>query len=172
MTEEFLQHIWKFRLFDNLNLTTSTQESIEIIKVGGHNSNSGPDFFNSKIKIGKTLWAGNVEVHLLSSDWKKHKHTSDKAYNNIILHVVYENDEPICRLNGDLIPTIELKNRFNKNTYNKYVDFKSNKNWIPCEKQINIVPQIVINAWLDRILIERLERKANYILESLKQNKK
>jgi hypothetical protein len=101
MTEEFLHYIWKFRLFDQLNLTTTDGESIEIIKVGEHNFDSGPDFFNAKIKIGKTTWAGNIEIHIHSSDWKKHTHQNDKAYDNIVLHVVYNLDEAIKRKSGE-----------------------------------------------------------------------
>ena len=74
MTEEFLHYLWKFRLFDQLNLKTTAGEAIEIIKVGDHNFDAGPDFFNAHIKVNKTVWAGNVEVHVRSSDWKKHFH--------------------------------------------------------------------------------------------------
>lgn len=171
MSEEFLHYIWKFRLFDQLELETIAGEAIEIVKVGEHNFDSGPDFFNSKIKIGKTLWAGNVEVHINSSDWKKHFHQKDKAYDNIILHVVHNADEQLFRKSGDGIPTIEIKNRIDNKIYQNYLNFKSSSDWIPCEKQINRVPDLIINSTIDRLLLERLERKSTSIVESLKLNK-
>jgi hypothetical protein len=93
-TEDFLHYVWKFRLFDKTNLKTADGESIEIYSAGLHNTDSGPDFHNARIKIGDTTWAGNVEVHVPSSDWRKHNHTTDNAYNNVILHVVYRDDDP------------------------------------------------------------------------------
>jgi len=92
-TEDLLHYIWKFRLFDRANLRTTTGETIEVLSAGLHNTDSGPDFTNARIKIGDTTWAGNVELHLSSSDWKKHNHTTDNAYDNVILHVVYREDE-------------------------------------------------------------------------------
>ena len=97
MNESFLHHLWKLKLFNQENLKTSEGEVIEIVKAGQHNRDAGPDFFNAKIKIGKTLWAGNVEIHLRSSDWQKHFHHTDKEYDNIILHVVEEDDFEIKR---------------------------------------------------------------------------
>src|ERR1051326_5066589 len=175
MQEEFLWHIWKFRLFDNRDLQTVSGEEIKIIKVGEHNSDSGPDFFNARIKIGGTEWAGNVEIHTNASDWHKHKHTTDKAYNNIILHVVHEADEKLFRKGGEEIPTLELKDRIPQEVYGKYLQLKSSKDWMPCEKQIASVDKFTLNNWLDnwldRLLVERLERKSKTITDSLKQNK-
>ena len=171
MQEEFLWYIWKFRLFDSNDLKTTDGEPVQILKVGEHNSDSGPDFFNARIKIGNTTWAGNVEIHVNSSDWKKHSHQKDKAYDNIILHVVHEADVKIHRGNGELIPALELKNRIPQNVYGKYLQFKSSKDWIPCEKQIASVDKFILNNWLDRLLVERLERKSKTITDSLKQNK-
>jgi len=114
MTEEFLHHIWKFRLFNQFSLTTTTNENVEIIKPGEHNSDAGPDFFNAKIKLGNTTWAGNIEVHINASDWEKHNHQDNKAYDNIILHMVFNNDKPLFRPSGELIPTIEVKERMMK----------------------------------------------------------
>lgn len=171
MTEEFLHYIWKYRLFDQKNLTTATGEPIEIIKTGEHNTDSGPDFFNAKMKIGKTTWAGNVEIHINSSDWEKHFHQKDNAYDNIILHVVYKVDKRLTRNNGEILPTLELKEKFDENSFKKYLNFKSNENWIPCQKQINSVSSFVIDSWLDRLLVERLERKSDSIIRSLQLNK-
>lgn len=171
MTEEFLHHLWKYKLFDVLNLQTTEGERIEIIRSGDHNSDAGPDFFNAKIKIGETLWAGNVEVHTQTSDWKRHKHGSDAAYDNIILHVVHTADEQLKRKNGEVVPTLELKDLFAPKLYQNYLSLRSSKNWIACEHQIISVPPVILNATLDKLLIERLERKSFAILESLKHNK-
>jgi len=171
MTEEFLWHIWKFRLFDNRDLRTTSGEEVKILKVGEHHADSGPDFFNARIKIGGTEWAGNVEIHANASDWHKHKHTTDKAYDNIILHVVHEADEKLFRKSGEEIPTLELKDKIPQNIYGKYLQFKSSKDWIPCEKQFASVDKFTLNNWLDRLLVERLERKSKAITDSLNQNK-
>lgn len=171
MTEEFLHHIWKFRLFDQQELKTTKGEIIEIEKVGIHNFDAGPDFFNGKIKISETLWAGNVEVRINASDWKKHFHQHDKAYDNIVLHVVNKADVILYRSTGEEIPTLELKDRIHEKLYQKYLDFKSSSDWIPCEKQIPFVPAFVVNSALDMLLLERLERKSQAIFNSLSLNK-
>ncbi len=170
MTEEFLHHIWKFRLFDQLELKTTKGEIIDIKKPGDHNFDAGPDFFNGKIKVGETLWAGNVEVHINSSDWKRHLHQNDKAYDNIILHVVNNADIKLFRSSGEEIPTIEIKNRIDKKLYQNYLDFKSSNDWISCEKQISTVPEFIVNSVKDKLLLERLERKSKSILNSLELN--
>lgn len=170
MSEDFLHHIWKFKLFDQFGLITTENESVEILKAGDHNFDSGPDFFNAKIKIGDTLWAGNVEVHINASDWNKHQHQRDKAYDNIVLHVVYNSDRPLFRSSGSLIPTIEIKSRIKQRHYHNYLNFKSSHDWIPCEKQIQLVPPVIIQSTIDKLLLERLERKSSAILESLKLN--
>ncbi|HEY0029936.1 MAG TPA: DUF2851 family protein [Bacteroidia bacterium] len=170
MTEEFLHHIWKFRLFDQLELKTIQGEIVEIQKPGEHNFDAGPDFSNARIKVGNTLWAGNVEVHINASDWKKHFHQTDKAYDNIVLHVVNNADTVLCRSSGEEIPTIEIKDRIQKKIVQNYLDFKSSSDWIPCAKQIAAVPSIIINATMDRLLLERLEKKSKTIINSLALN--
>lgn len=171
MTEEFIWHIWKFRLFDHSDLRTTSGESIRVLKAGTQNTDSGPDFFNARVRIGGMEWAGNVEIHTRASDWHKHRHTSDKAYDNIILHVVHEADMKIFRKNREEIPTLELKNKFPQEVYGKYVQFKSSRDWIPCEKQILKVDKFTLNNCLDRMLAERLERKSKAVLALLKKNK-
>src|SRR4051812_32177181 len=109
--EDFLHYVWKFRLFDNKELITTTGEALKVSSAGLHNTDSGPDFHNARLKIGDTTWAGNVELHLSSSDWKKHNHNTDNAYANVILHVVYRDDEPLVLPDGRRVPTLELKDR-------------------------------------------------------------
>lgn len=168
MTEEFLHYIWKYRLFDSYNLTTISGEKISVIKTGDHNTDSGPDFFDARIKIDKTLWAGNVEIHINSSSWKKHNHQEDNAYNNVILHVVYNDDAIAKNANGLSIPTLVLKDKFDKKLYHRYNEFIENKAWIPCENQISGADEFVKKNWLERLAAERLERKSKIILDDLK----
>ncbi len=170
MNEEFLHYIWKFKLFNQFDLFTIDNEQVEIIKVGQHNSDAGPDFFNAKIKVGDTLWAGNVEVHINASDWQKHNHQNDNAYDNIILHVVFNADIVLKRISGETIPTIELKDKISEKVIQNYLYFKSNKDWIPCEKQIAAVPPFIVNSTIDKLLLERLERKSKTIIDNLALN--
>ncbi|MEZ5197498.1 MAG: DUF2851 family protein [Bacteroidales bacterium] len=159
MTEEFLSYLWKFSLYDK-NIPLSSGESFHVINPGSINTDADPDFFLAKIRIGETLWAGNIEIHVKSSDWIRHEHQKDDAYDNIILHVVYENDISIKRKDGKEIPVFELKDHFPEALYAKYLDFITNLNWIPCEKVLYQVNRFVINNWIDRVLVERLEHKA------------
>ncbi len=170
MNEFFLHHLWKLKLFNFRDLQTTESESVEIIKTGLHNSDAGPDFFNAQVKIGDTLWAGNVEIHLKSSDWKKHEHEKDDAYNNVILHVVFEDDEPVKRKDGSLIPALELKGRFDERLWKNYTELLQSRKWIPCEHRISEVDEWTLNNWLDRLLTERLEIKTERIFSSLQMN--
>lgn len=169
MTEEFLYYIWKFRLFQ-LNFQLASGEACQVIDPGLRNEHSGPDFFNAKIKIGKTLWAGNVEIHVKSSDWQKHNHSINEAYDNVILHVVYIHDQETYAKNGVAIPVLELIDKFNLTVYKRYEGFMKSNSWIPCEKMFNSVSRFHINNWLDRLMIERLEFKSQEIEDQLKLN--
>src|SRR5690606_34557726 len=97
MREDFLHYIWKYKKFDASNLKTASCESVFMASIGQHNENAGPDFFNARLKIDDQLWAGNVEIHIKSSDWFLHNHENDKAYDNVILHVVWEHDTDVFR---------------------------------------------------------------------------
>lgn len=167
MNEDLLHYVWKFQLFNHNNLKLTSGEDIEIIKPGSHNFDSGPDFFNGQIKIDQTTWAGNVEIHTLSSHWFLHNHQSNEAYDKIILHVVWQDDKPVKQSNGYLIPTIELKGLVSKSVIEKYEDLKKSKVWIPCENEIDKVDSIVVQQAKNRTLIERLERKTDRILQVL-----
>ena len=146
-------------------LTTTEGESVEVVATGYRNTNSGPDFLEAKIQIGDKLWAGHVEIHVKSSDWNRHGHQSDKAYQNVILHVVYENDTKTTAL-----PTLELKSHFDETLFTNYQRFISSKNWIPCEKTIAQVPVFTRLSWLDRMAVERLETKSESVNKILEAN--
>lgn len=171
MTEELLHHIWKFRLFNQFDLKTTQQECIEILKVGEHNQDAGPDFFNAKIKIAGTLWVGNVEVHIHSNDWEKHGHQHDRSYDNIILHVVFMAGKQVYRASGEAIPTLEIREHVPAHYVQSYQRFKCSNDWIPCEKLLPGTPLIVLNSMLDRLLVERLEERSERIKSMLSLNK-
>ena len=172
MQEEFLHYIWKHKKFQFFNLTTSSKQNLEILSVGLHNLNSGPDFFNAKLKIDDQLWAGNVEIHINSSDWYIHKHETDKNYDNVILHVVWNDDVEIFRKDNTLIPTLELKEYVLPQTLKNYNSLLSQKKqWINCEKDIADIDNFTINNWLERLYLERLERKSDELHLLLKKSK-
>ncbi|PWA08574.1 DUF2851 family protein [Flavobacterium laiguense] len=167
MKEDFLHYLWKFKKFDTLNLKTSNQEEITISNVGQYLELAGPDFFNAQITIGSQKWAGNVEIHLKSSDWYVHHHEKDAGYENVILHVVWEHDSEIYRSNNTEIPVLELKNYVGTTTVNNYQKLLSPKSWIFCEKQLKEIPKFALINWQERLFFERLERKSKPILELL-----
>jgi len=169
MKEDFLHYLWKFKKFDALNLRTFNDEEITIINVGQYLELAGPDFFNAQITIGNQKWAGNVEIHLKSSDWYVHHHEMDSAYENVILHVVWEHDTEIFRNNNTEIPVLELKKYVDPATIQNYQSLLAPKSWIFCEKQIKEVDEFVFKNWQERLFFERLERKSKPIFDLLEQ---
>lgn len=161
MNEEFLHFIFRNRLWDKDFEFTTMKDKIEILDTGVHNHNSGPDFFNSKIRIGETIWVGNAEIHINSSDWYKHYHDRDLAYGNVILHIVFNHDKAVFLPDGSEIPTWEIK--FPHVVYNKYAEIKNNEKEIPCSDYIEFADDFVLKMWLERMAIERLESKTSYL---------
>jgi len=168
MTEEFLHFIWKNKLFYPENITSFKGENVSVISTGIHNYDSGPDFFNAKIKINETLWAGNVEIHVKSSDWEKHNHHTDQAYNNVILHIVEEYDRPVKMESGSEPVTVKLN--YNRNLLSDFLGMKSNEGKKLCSGKLEKTDAMVLQSWLDRLLFERIERKSNEILKILENN--
>ena len=168
MREDFLHYIWKFQKFEKRNLKTVSGERIEIVEVGQHNHDAGPDFFNAKIILGAQLWAGNVELHLKSSDWYAHGHETDKNYDNVVLHVVWQYNLPIFRKDETEIPTLELNSIIDAQALTNYKKlFPKTKKWIYCESDFFSVDDFVFQNWLDRLYIERLEEKSKVIQQLL-----
>lgn len=167
MKEEFLSYVWQYQLFNQNNLKTDDGKNISIIENGQINTNAGPDFFNAKLKINDTVWAGNVEIHTKASHWKQHQHQTDTAYDNVILHVVYENDDKIVRTDGTPISTLSLQNKINATVALQWNQLQSNKGWIPCEKSINTIDDFTWLQWKDRLVVDRLQSKAKQINELL-----
>ena len=164
MKEEFIYYLWENRLL-NLDLKTTEGEEISVISVGNRNYNSGADYVNARIKIGGTLWAGQVEMHVRASDWFRHKHQYDDNYNNVILHVVYE-----CDTDSLKIPTLEIKDKFDISLLLNYNTFVNSKNWIPCGGLIGGVQEFTLVSWFDRMLVEHLERECKTLDSELKRN--
>ncbi len=172
ITEDFLHYVWKFRLFERTALQTTDGVELEIYTAGLHNTDSGPDFHNARIRIGETTWAGNVEIHINASDWQKHNHTNDNAYGNVILHVVYNNDAPVILPDGRQIPTLELKNRIPDDLYARYHNLiYGEKTIIPCEASIAKLDDFTLRTWFTRVLIERLEKKSATAIAALEANR-
>lgn len=167
MKEDFLHYLWKFKKFDTLNLKTSNLEEITISNTGQYLELAGPDFFNAQITIGNQKWAGNVEIHVKSSDWYVHHHEKDAGYENVILHVVWEHDSEIYRSDNSEIPVLELKNYVCPSILNNYQKLLAPKSWVFCEKQLIEIPEFVLKNWQERLFFERLERKSKPILELL-----
>lgn len=169
MKEDFLHYLWKYQKFDQSNLQTVNGEAIKISNSGQFLEQAGPDFFNAQITIGNQKWAGNVEIHIKSSDWYVHHHEKDDAYDTIILHVVWEHDIEVFRKNNTVIPVLELKRHVDKAVLENYQKLMQPKSWIYCEKSIATVNNFVWENWKERLFFERLERKSIPIFSLLEK---
>jgi hypothetical protein len=200
MREDFLHFLWRTRQFDVSNLMTTDGEPIEILDFGSYNAlDSGADFQNVKLRIGDWTWFGSVEMHVKSSDWLAHGHQNDAAFGSVILHVVYENDVEILRSavsrttigmpktsytegspsnlkivkspsESPKIPSLELKNRIPEGIFKKYWAIMHNEHWIPCQFHFHQVSDLTKSKWLERLAVERLERKSTEIEVALERN--
>ena len=169
MKEDFLHYLWQYQKFDFSNLKTTNGEVITILNPGQYLQLAGPDFFNAQITIANQKWAGNIEIHIHSSDWYLHHHESDDNYNNVILHVVWHHDTPVFRKDNSEISVLELKNYVSKEDVHKYQELVYPKSWIFCEKQIATVDKFVLSNWQERLFFERLERKLIPISQLLQE---
>ena len=175
MREDLLQFIWKYKKLQLEQMVTTSNETLIIIDVGLHNQQAGPDFFNAKINIDGQLWAGNVEIHINSSDWYTHNHEKDINYENVILHVVWKDDMTIYRKDNTEIPTLELRQYIPKELLKNYQALfdTSRTTFINCENEISEIDEFIISNWLERMYFERLEQKSilvNKLLESSKND--
>ncbi|UJH92432.1 DUF2851 family protein [Antarcticibacterium sp. 1MA-6-2] len=172
MKEDFLHYIWKFKKFDFSRAVTVEGLPVTLIDAGLANLNSGPDFFNSKLKIGEQLWAGNVEIHIKSSDWYAHGHENDPAYDNVILHVVWDDDVAIYKQDNTTIPTLELRELVPEITLQNYRNLllAPNRKWINCETDFSAFENFELQNWMERLYLERLEEKSKLILELLRSS--
>jgi hypothetical protein len=169
VSEEFLQYIWENRLFTSAKHATQNGEPLEIIETGTRNHHSGPDFFNARIKIGTTIWVGNIEIHKKASDWYTHNHHLDKSYDNVILHVVETTDRLVYTSAGQEIPLMKIL--YPEKLRENYQALLSAKTWIACENQFFRADQFAFKLGFHRLMIERLENKTSEILKRLEENK-
>lgn len=170
MTEEFLHYIWRTKQVSP-QMKSTKNEPIEILDFGIHNQDAGPDFLLAKAVINGQLWAGQIEIHVSSSDWVKHKHSEDAAYGNVILHVVYIHDQEIIRSDKTEITTLQLKGKFDEHLYWRYEQLLQGERFIACENQIASVDQFTRMHQYDKWLIERLERKSKWLIASYSVSK-
>lgn len=172
MIESFLQFVWKYQYYDISDLYTSDKDpaTLQVIHPGYQNKDSGPDFSLAKVNISGISWHGQVEVHYKSSGWYAHQHDQDPAYDNVILHVVWNHDQQVFRSNGSVIPTLELKNRINHDLLHRYQNLINNPDPIPCSRLIPRIREITLHSMLDRSLMDRMERKSTEVLSILEKN--
>jgi hypothetical protein len=171
--EDLLQFLWKKQLFKNTHFTDLQNRPITILNPGILNKNSGPDFENARIKIGQVELIGSIEIHINESSWYNHKHQTDKAYNNVILHVCYSAKEDVTSEDGSKIPTLALEKHIDTSVLARYQNLLSNESFIPCEFQIHMVSSYLYRSWIERMGIERLESKTVYaesLLEKFNYN--
>jgi hypothetical protein len=167
MTEKLLQFIWKYRYFNQPGLALVSGEPVIVEYPGDENSHQGPDFVNARIRINGNYWIGSIELHLFTSGWQKHKHAEDPNYRNVILHVVWKQD----RLDiGRNIPQLELCHRIPRLMMDTYSGWMQKSVFIPCERSVSKTTCREWEAWASRLLVMRLNRKMDMILESLKRN--
>ncbi|HSU28346.1 MAG TPA: DUF2851 family protein [Chitinophagaceae bacterium] len=176
MNERLLQFIWQFQYYNKGELCCRDGNSLQILFPGNFNTNQGPDFTDARVRIGDTTWAGAVELHINTSDWLRHKHDNDTNYRNVVLHVVWEDDEAgkiitTKRKQSSVIPVLELKTRVSKLLLSRYSELMLSTAFIPCEKSILSVPDLVWKSWKDRLLAERMTRKSGIIEIGLRANK-
>ena len=163
MKEEFLHYLWKYSLYDQDSLIDDDGNKIIVINPGEYNHDSGPDFFNARILIAGTEWAGNVEIHNRSSQFNNHGHNCDHAFDNVILHVVSENDKKVFNSRGDELLTVEI--RYDHTYYDKYSDLINNPFVIACQHEIRKIDSFYLRHWLHSLLVERLEVKSEAIMK-------
>lgn len=160
-----MQYVWKHRLWRSEDMVTNTGEKVRVVDPGLLNTDAGPDFFNAKIEIDGHMWVGNVEMHYRATDWKRHRHDSDKAYDSVILHVVAKDDAPVRRTNGELIPqlVLEVSPQFNAD----YASLVGATIEVPCATKIKQVPHLTIVEWVEGLAFERLHGKVERIHQLL-----
>ena len=170
MNERLLQFIWQFQYFSKQHLETSTGETLHILYPGQYNTNQGPDFIAARIRVGDTVWAGNIEVHVCASDWYAHHHTNDANYARIILHVVWHNDAKVVDASGQELPTLELQPLVPVIMLQHYTALMQAKQGVPCASFLPVLDDVAWLAWKERLVAERLQRKSVQVLQMLEQS--
>ena len=167
--EKLLHYVWKHKILPLKALLTTDGREVEIIDPGMYNTHAGPDFFNAKIKLGDTLWAGNIEIHLKSSDWYRHGHQLDPAYNNTILHVVQKADSEVETEEGKKPAQMELDIPAQLSVH--YAELQTTEDYPRCHKMIPTLDKLKVHNWMDALLAERLEERSKRVLDRLDESK-
>ncbi|MCY7352068.1 MAG: DUF2851 family protein [Cytophagaceae bacterium] len=168
--ETFLSYLWQFQQFDRTAPQTEQGETLMVLHPGRLNTNAGADFQEARLLIGDVEWAGTIELHRRSSDWFQHQHQHDPAYENVVLHVVWQHDTPVYRHDGTEIPTLALASRTDLSLLNRYEALLASREVIPCAAQFGRVAEIIRFSMLDKTLMQRLETKAEAVTELLNAN--
>jgi hypothetical protein len=167
MQEEYLHYLWRLKRLPLNDLTLTDGRKVELVNSGWYNLDAGPDFFNGTIIIDGIQWSGNIEIHVKSSDWYLHKHQFDRAYDNVVLHVVLEHDKDVL-IHGEAVPTIELKNKIDLNHFNKFDAISNRNEEVPCSSNLNEVDKFNVTQQINVALFQRLERKGEELINYLK----
>lgn len=170
MKESLLHFVWQYLHFNVKNLSTSSGSELTIIKQGNYQHNSGPDFENCQVMIDDIRLVGNIEIHVNSSDWNKHKHQYDPAYDTVILHVVWNHDLAVKNSQGDEIPVLELNGRVPQSLFSRYDRLINSKNDILCHEEIGQLPRLRKLELIDKAASLRLKQKSDIILSRLVDN--
>lgn len=160
MQEDYLHYVWKFQAFERRALQTSAGLLLQVLFPGQHNGHAGPDFEQARVRVGATLWAGQVELHVRSSDWYRHGHHEDPAYRNVILHVVYEDDKVVQDASGNPLPTLVLAARIDHHHYWNYERLQQSGQPIPCAAHLGALDPFHFKKMIERTALERLEYRA------------
>ena len=159
--ERLLHYVWKHKILPLRPLSTEDGQTVEVIDPGLHNHDQGPDFFNAKVRLDGTVWAGNVEVHLRSSDWYRHCHESDPAYNSVILHVVGEVDTEVRTEEGKTLPQVKLD--VPESILQSYAELCRTEDYPRCHRIISSIPSVKVHQWMDALLVERLKERSEQV---------
>lgn len=160
MREDFIHYLWRQARFDLTDLRTTAGQALSIQHFGVHNTDAGPDFSGGQLRIDGMQWAGNIEMHVNASEWYTHGHQDDRAYDNVILHVVFEEDRPVYRANGERIPCLELRGRVPAGLIRTYWRLMHTEQWIPCHNQLHHTDAALRDRWLDVLTDRRLADRA------------
>lgn len=168
ITEEFLQFLWEQRLFIADDMKSVAGDPVFVVNQGMRNPDAGPDFHNAIVRIGTTLWAGNIEIHIQASDWLRHQHQSDNSYDSVILHVVWHCDRQITRKNGEVIPTVELP--VSPKLLVNFRQLMDSHSWVPCLERLGRMDPVMLRIGFNRLMIERLQLKTDDLSRILESN--
>ena len=159
--EMLLHYCWKHRLFPPAGLVTTGGLPVEVIDTGLHNHDAGPDFFNAKVKVDGVLWVGNIEIHSRASDWHRHGHDSDTAYDNVVLHVVENADTEVTTASGHNVPQVRMS--VPRHVSENYGELLSADRYPPCHRIVPRLPRLMLHGWMSVLQTERLEQKTRAI---------